>query len=151
MNPDGILRFEPDYIAEGLKVPEEGVRLIFKDGRNIGSILEYRFASLFDYHRFGDDGPRDLRAPSGALFEVRSVTANGGTLLPPSMYGKGRKIDMPALLARFEILNGYIFADALAFPEVPYWCVRLRSSKSGLRLRCWAVRFARLTLSFYAF
>lgn len=123
MKPDGLLHFEPDYIAEGLGIPETAVRLLFQDGRNIASVLEHRFAELLHCTRPVDScADHDLSGPGGH-YEVRGITSNGCALIPPSMYGKGRKVDMAVFLARLNSLTGYVFADAALFPEVPYWCV----------------------------
>jgi hypothetical protein len=108
-----------------MKIKESDVKKYFTDGRKVSFILERRIAYEFLKGKLAEtEGDEyDILAPNGDKWEVRSITAGGVYFCPSYMVGKGRKFELNGFLKKLKVIKGYILADVLKFPDVPFWII----------------------------
>lgn len=121
MKPTGILKFDPEFIGEGLGLTSEQVKDWFHDGRNVSKVMEMNLANKLGFKLAATDDDHDLVDPDGKYWEVRCLTERGANFAPSNMTGAGRKFNMEGLIAKLQLVKGYVVADIQLFPDVPYW------------------------------
>ena len=120
-----ILTWNIKNLADTIKLKDADVKQYFTDGRKISFILERRIAYEFLKGTIAENEGKayDIIAPNGDLWEVRSITKGGVYFCPSYMVGKGRKFDLKGFLQKLKVIKGYILADVLEFPNVPFWVI----------------------------
>lgn len=123
--PNGTLSWNITSIAAALKITEDDVREYFTDGRRVSFILERRIAREVIRGRLAssEGAGFDLVDPSGAKWEVRSITRGGIYFCPSYMVGSGRKFSEKGFLDKLDEIKGYIISDVETFPNVPFWII----------------------------
>lgn len=124
-DPSGRLSWDLAEIARALKISPESVRAYFTDGRRVSFILERRLAAevLNATLAPSEGSDHDLVESGGAKWEVRSLSAGGVYFCPSYMVGSGRTFNEAGFLAKLDQITGYILADIISFPDVPFWMV----------------------------
>jgi hypothetical protein len=123
--PDGFLKWDPVVLSQALHVNVEDVREYCTDGRRFSFIVERRIASEVLKGRMApsEGASFDVFDPAGNKWEVRSVTNSGVYFCPSYMVGSQRSFEEAGFLAKLEEIRGYVLADLIRFPEIPFWCI----------------------------
>lgn len=124
MKPTSILKFDEEFIGEGLGLTVPQVQTWFRDGRHASRIIELNLAKelgLVLPENICDKF--DLLDENGGKWEVRCLTDRGCSFAPSNMTGAGRKFDLAGLVEKLRLVKGFIVADIEGFPTVPYWVI----------------------------
>ncbi|MEM0143667.1 MAG: hypothetical protein QXL94_06925 [Candidatus Parvarchaeum sp.] len=123
--PQNLLSWDIYALAKAMKIPESDVREYFTDGRKVSFVLERRLAYEFFHGSLapseGED--YDVMDSVGAHWEVRSITSGGVYFCPSYMVGSGRSFDERGFMEKLDGVKGYVLADVVAFPYVPFWII----------------------------
>jgi len=121
----GVLRWDVRELARALKIPEDDVREYFTNGRRVSFIVERRIArEVFKGAQLAPRGAGfDFIDEHGGKWEVRCITQSGIYFCPSYMVGSGRHFDEEGFLRKLSELEGYVVADVVRFPEVPFWVI----------------------------
>ena len=112
-------------LAKAMKITKADVKQYFTDGRKVSFILERRIAYEFFKGKLAEtEGDEyDLIDTKGRKWEVRSITKGGVYFCPSNMVGKGRKFERKGFLKKLREIDGYVLADVLKFPNIPFWII----------------------------
>lgn len=128
------LKWNISELAKAMKITEDEVREYFTDGRRVSFVLERRLAREVMHGKIAksEGAGYDLTDNKGKKWEVRSITKRGVFFSPSNMVGKGRKFEKDGFLKKLNSIDGYILADVVNFPNVPFWKI-----KSNLVRKWW--------------
>jgi hypothetical protein len=123
--PNGRLVWDIQEISQALKISVDDVREYFTDGRRVSFILERRIAfEVLKGKLSSTEGAGfDIEDSSGGKWEVRSISSQGIYFCPSYMVGYGRNFNKEGFLNKLKNIKGYIIADIVAFPNIPFWII----------------------------
>ena len=124
-DPNGILTWDINEIAQALKISKEDVQEYFTDGRRVSFLLERRIArEIIKGTLASSEGAGfDLLDSRGRKWEVRSISKGGIYFCPSYMVGSGRHFEEKGFLEKLSEIEGYIVSDIESFPTIPFWIV----------------------------
>ncbi len=128
----GCFNWDIEAIAHALKIREKDVKEYFTDGRKISFLLERRLEyEILNGKRPESEGAGyDLIDAENGKWEVRCITRSGIYFCPSYMVGSGRHFEEQGFLDKLDEIKGYIVADVVAFPKIPYWTISKEQVKS---------------------
>lgn len=142
----GVFSWDIGKIAEALKIKETDVRKYFTDGRRVSFLIERRLAyEILEGSKLApcEGAGYDLLDSNNDKWEVRSITAGGVYFCPSNMVGKGRSFEREGFLRKLGGVKGYILADIVQFPEIPFWIIPIEqvrkwweAGKLGVNSHC---------------
>jgi hypothetical protein len=121
----GVFEWSLTQLAVALKISEKDVKKYFTDGRRVSFILERRIAFEVVHGTLAksEGAGYDLFDPHGGKWEVRSITRDGIYFCPSYMVGSGRSFNQEGFLQKLDDIKGYIVADVIKFPQIPFWII----------------------------
>ena len=119
------LKWDIDDLSKAMKITKDDVKQYFTDGRKVSFILERRIAYEFFKGKLAktESEDYDLIDRKGHRWEVRSITKGGVYFCPSNQVGKGRVFERKGFLKKLRDIDGYVLADVLEFPNVPFWVI----------------------------
>ncbi len=125
MEPHGYLEWSIGELSRAMKITEDEVRGYFTDGRRVSYLIERRIARevLKGTIAPTEGEPFDVFDKEQGKWEVRCITSAGVYFCPSYMVGSGRSFDAVGFLDKLAQVAGYVVADVVQFPSVPYWIV----------------------------
>lgn len=126
-----LLKWNIKELSKAMKITENDVKKYFTDGRKVSFILERRLAyEIFHGILAPNEGyGYDFMDEKGKKWEVRSITKDGVYFCPSSMIGTRRKFEEKGFLEKLKEIEGYVLADVLSFPDVPFWIIKKTTVK----------------------
>ncbi|NPA34471.1 MAG: hypothetical protein GXO48_06050, partial [Chlorobi bacterium] len=123
--------WDVEEIAKALKIRPEDVKEYFTDGRRVSFIVERRIARevLKGTLAPTEGAGYDVIDSKGGKWEVRSITKRGIYFCPSYMVGSGRHFEEKGFLRKLDELEGFIIADVVSFPDIPFWIVSVEQIK----------------------
>lgn len=124
-DPDGFLKWDAAALSQALCVDLQDVREYCTDGRRFSFIVERRLAKQILKGRLApsEGASFDVIDPAGCKWEVRSITKGGVYFCPSNMKGSGRSFNEDGFLRKLNEIKGYVLADLIRFPEIPFWYI----------------------------
>lgn len=121
--PDGFLKWDAAVLSQALHVEVQDVKEYCTDGRRFSFIVERRIAREVLKGRMApsEGASFDVFDAAGNKWEVRSVTNSGVYFCPSYMVGSQRSFTEAGFLQKLHEIKGYILADLVCFPEIPFW------------------------------
>lgn len=123
--PDGFLDWDAAALSQALRVDLQDVREYCTDGRRFSFIVERRIAKQILKGQLApsEGASFDVIDSAGHKWEVRSITKGGVYFCPSYMMGSGRRFDEGGFLRKLNEIKGYVLADLIRFPEIPFWYI----------------------------
>ncbi len=123
--PDGTLSWDVAKLSEAFKVGDDDIREFCTDGRKFSFVVERRIAyEVLKGSLAPSEGASfDVLDPAGRKWEVRSITKSGIYFCPSYMVGSQRSFNERGFLEKLDEIEGYIVADLVKFPLIPYWSI----------------------------
>lgn len=114
------MTWDAEELARALKVTVSDVKEYLTDGRRVSFIIERRLKWEHPGWTLAssEGAGYDLLDPTGALWEVRSITRGGVYFTPSAQVGSGRKFAEAGFLNKLDAVAGFILADIVEFPIV---------------------------------
>lgn len=117
----GELQWDLKELEKALKIGDQHVLEYFKDGRRVSFVIERRLAEMLGgVIADSENSGYDIKDKKNQKWEVRSLTKKI-YFCPSYMIGSGRNFTEEGFISKLKEIHGYIVADVLQFPTVPYW------------------------------
>jgi len=124
---DTWMEFDAADIARGMKINEDEVVKMMKDGRYAAPWMEKAIRREFNLDE--PEGDEDAMSNEGAV-EFKGITKYGVKIVPSWMVGSGRSVDWERLDEWFDQMSGgFILHDNTKFPSVPCWWINSEKIK----------------------
>jgi len=117
----GELQWDLKELEKALKIGDQHILEYFKDGRRVSFVIERRLAEMLGgVIADSENSGYDIKDKKNQKWEVRSLTKKI-YFCPSYMIGSGRNFTEEGFISKLKEIHGYIVADVLQFPTVPYW------------------------------
>lgn len=120
------IEFDPNKIADALRIDPEQVVSAFRDGRGAWPFSEIWGAKLYEFIKHGNtnvpfsDGAIALEQLRDVNVSVKALTRGGIKFQQSKFVGFGRSTDKDGLIASLEACDRVVIVDLTEFPTVAF-------------------------------
>ncbi|MBE7184511.1 MAG: hypothetical protein INR68_08910 [Methylobacterium mesophilicum] len=120
------IEFNPQSIAEALRIEPDQVISAFRDGRGAWPFSEIWGAKLYEFIKHGNtnvpfsDGAIALEQLRDVNVSVKALTRGGIKFQQSKFVGFGRRTDKEGLIASLEACDRVVIVDLTEFPTVSF-------------------------------